>query len=110
MGTTHWFSLAQDDISAGAGVVFWSACLLVLVVGLFSIAMYLRKRLSPKEDFHGDGFTLSDLRRLHKAGKMSNEEFEKTKQVLVAGLSQRTAPPANPLSGGPNLRSVDKPQ
>ena len=34
----------------------------------------------------GDGFTLSDLRRLHKAGQMTDEEFEKAKKILIGSV------------------------
>lgn len=61
----------------------WMALLIVLVVALFGVVMWLRRRLSPNEDFHGEGFTLGDLRRLHQSGKLSDDEFEKAKQGLI---------------------------
>ena len=75
-------ALAQSD--GGGSVFFWLGALLVLVVGLFVLVVWVRRRLSPKEDFHGEGFTLGDLRRLHKAGQLSDEEFEKAKAVMIA--------------------------
>lgn len=69
---------------AQASVVIWIAVLLVLVIGLFGVVVWLRKRMSPHEDFHGEGFTLGDLRRLHQSGKLSDEEFEKAKAGLIA--------------------------
>ena len=75
-------TLAQSD--GGAGVFVWLAALLVLVIGLFVVVVWVRRRLSPNEDFHGDGFTLGDLRRMHKAGQLSDEEFEKAKAGMIA--------------------------
>jgi hypothetical protein len=73
--------LAQSDSSS---LYLWTAALIVIVVALFGVVMWLRRRLSPNEDFHGEGFTLADLRRLHQAGKLSDEEFDKAKQGLIA--------------------------
>ena len=49
-------------------MLVWSVLLILLVVALFGAVVWLRRRLSPHEDFHGEGFTLGDLRRLHKEG------------------------------------------
>lgn len=65
-------------------VFLWVLLLIVLVIGLFGLVVWLRRRLSPNEDFHGEGFTLGDLRRLHQSGKLSDDEFEKAKAGLIA--------------------------
>jgi hypothetical protein len=77
--------LAQDD-SSSAEVFFWCLVLLVLVIGLFVAIIVLRKKMSPDEDFHGPGFTLSDLRQMHKKGQMSDAEFERAKIALLGSL------------------------
>ncbi len=76
--------LYDEAMLAQASVFFWIAVLFVLVIGLFGVVVWLRKRMSPNEDFHGEGFTLGDLRRLHQSGKLSDEEFEKAKAGLIA--------------------------
>ena len=76
-------TLAQSD-GDGGGVFVWLGALLVLVVGLFVVVVWVRRRLSPNEDFRGEGFTLGDLRRLHNAGQLSDEEFEKAKAGMIA--------------------------
>jgi hypothetical protein len=76
-------TLAQSE-SGGFSVFAMLGVLLVLVVGLFVIVWWVRRRLSPNEDFHGEGFTLGDLRRLHKSGQLSDEEFEKAKAGMIA--------------------------
>src|SRR3954451_23224449 len=74
--------VAQADSS----VFFWSFALIVFVVLMFLATIWARKRLSPNEDFHGEGFTLSDLRRMHKEGKLTDDEFERAKAQMVQSL------------------------
>ncbi len=66
-------------------IITWSLILVgILIVGLV-IIMRLKKKLTQTDELTaGVGFTLSDLRELHKNGKMSDEEFEKAKAQIVA--------------------------
>ena len=82
--------LAQED-SSFSSILFWSLLLIVLVLGLFVAVVILRKKMSPDEDFHGAGFTLADLRQMHKAGKMSDEEFQRAKAALLGSLAKPAA-------------------
>ena len=79
--------LAQDESSVG-WVIVSSLALLVLVLVLFGAVVVLRKKMSPDEDFHGPGFTLSDLRAMHKKGQMSDEEFARAKMALLATMNK----------------------
>jgi uncharacterized membrane protein len=71
---------------ASSSVYLWTIVLLVVVLLLFGAVAWARKRLSPNEEFHGEGFTLSDLRRMHKEGKLTEEEFERAKAKMVAAM------------------------
>jgi multidrug resistance efflux pump len=71
--------------------VIWLAVVLVFVLILAGVVFWLRKRLSPNEDFGGENFTLGDLRRLHKEGKLSTEEFERAKSGLIAAAHASAA-------------------
>ena len=66
---------------------------MVLLLVAAGGVVYVRKRLSPEESFKGEGFTLSDLRRLHQSGQMSDEEFERAKAQLLKGLAPGKEPP-----------------
>ena len=81
---THACLLAQGEESSS--VFVWLIVLLIGLVVLFAGVAWARKRLSPNEDFHGEGFTLSDLRQMHKDGKLSDEEFERAKAKMVDAL------------------------
>jgi hypothetical protein len=72
--------LAQSNSSP----FLWITILLVVVLIFAGVVFWLRQRLSPHEDFRGEGFTLGDLRRLHKEGKLSDAEFERAKAGMIA--------------------------
>ena len=50
--------------------------------GFFAISRLRRKVKEPDQTI-GIGFTLSDLRALHKSGQMSDVEFERAKEKLI---------------------------
>jgi hypothetical protein len=51
----------------------------------------LKKWMRSEDDPTPVGFTLSDLRELHRLGKMSTEEFELTKNNMLAAARRTTA-------------------
>ena len=68
-------------------ILFWGIGSIILLIVLAApLVWWLRKRLSPNEDFRGPGFTLSDLRQLHKSGQISDDEYERAKAKLIGGL------------------------
>ncbi len=86
------------------GVVFACICLLgVVLAGAYAV-IWLRKRLRniDDSDVPGAGFTLGDLRQLHRDGKLSDSEFEHARARVVAA-AQRAAEKdaAEPPGAGP---------
>ncbi|CAN5366455.1 hypothetical protein BH10PLA1_BH10PLA1_19360 [soil metagenome] len=74
--------LAETDY---ASLALRTAALVGVVIVLFLAVTAVRKWL--KDDTSatvGTGFSLSDLRQLHHAGKMTTEEFEKAKAIIRA--------------------------
>ena len=72
-------------IAEGDTTLFVLLGVVLAVVMIFAgVVFWLRQRLSPHEDFRGEGFTLGDLRRLHKEGKLSDDEFERAKAGMIA--------------------------
>src|SRR4051794_7881293 len=101
--------LAESEATMGE-VMFWCILLFILVIVLFVGVIVLRKKFSPDEDFHHEGFTLGDLRQMVKSGKMSPEEFDRAKEVLLATMKPAAKPPdpsLGDLPGGRSLRSED---
>jgi hypothetical protein len=91
------FVLAES--SGAVGVIGWSLVLLVLLIGGAAGVMRLRRWM--KEDDEpapGIGFTLSDLRQFHRQGKMTAEEFEKAKAMMLGSAKKMTESMPHPLA------------
>src|SRR5262249_20708611 len=86
--------------SASGDAIFWTVVLLVIVIIASAGVMFLRKKLSPNEDFRSEGFTLADLRRLHKEGKLSDQEFEVAKHQLVRAMKKAAEKKDQAKTGG----------
>jgi hypothetical protein len=85
---TLWF-LADGDSSMEFEILVCCGAAIVLCAIGFFLAKWLRKRLLAKSDAsEGTGFTLGDLRELHRSGKMSTEEFEKARALIVAAAKR----------------------
>jgi hypothetical protein len=72
------------------GAIWWSLVLVgFLVLGFYAVAK-VKVWMKKDDDVPAAGFSLSDLRALHRSGKLSTEEFEKTKGFIVEA-AQRAA-------------------
>ena len=72
--------LAQDSGGSMLRVIAWSLVLIcLLMVGFFAISKLRHWMRDDDMPAPGIGFTLSDLRQLHKQGQMTDEEFERAK-------------------------------
>jgi len=91
--------LAQDDGGYGSAI-FWSAVIIGLCIAMFFLVNIVRKKVREDADAGPSaGFTLADLRDLHRAGKMTDEEFEKAKATLIDALKKAASKPAVPPGG-----------
>lgn len=92
-----------------ADVTIAAAGLGALAVSGLAVFLWLRRRLMTDDETGGDTFTLSGLRQLHKAGKLTDEEFEAAKAALLAEFG--TAAKPVPGSGAPAAsKTASKPQ
>jgi len=87
--------IAQSG-AAGADRLFgdllpWLGLLVVIVLVGGGIAVWMRRRLMARESSGSVGFTLGDLRDLRARGEISEEEFEKAKAQMIAGLTRDDA-------------------
>lgn len=86
--------------SSVASVIGWSLVLIVLVIAAFFVVMRVKNWLTEdhEEVARGPGFSLSDLRELHRAGKMTDEEFELAKNQILSGAKAMTSKMPDPLA------------
>ncbi len=84
MHLPNFTGLAQIDQNQAFGTVIICAVVLGLVVVGAALAMWVRKRIAADDSKAPGGFTLGDVRALHRAGKMTDQEFEKAKTKILA--------------------------
>lgn len=99
---TSWLPLAPNLLAAGEDVlpIFgWSFVLIGLLVGGYFAITKLREWLkSDDADPAAVAFTLSDLRQLHRQGKMTDEEFDKAKSLILGNAKEMAAKLPDPLA------------
>ena len=77
-------------------IFIWSLALIgVLAVGLVVVSK-VKRRLQEPDQPTSMGFTLSDLRQLHKSGRMTDEEFERAKAKVVEAAKKAAERDAKP--------------
>jgi hypothetical protein len=82
------------------GATWWALVLVGVTLVGFYLVVKVKRWLTQQDDPTGPGFTLSDLRALHRSGKMTTEEFEKAKLAIVQAAqraAQRQAAEADEL-------------
>ena len=79
-------------------VIGWSLVLVALLLVGFYAVTRLRHWLKADDAPVGIGFTLSDLRQLHRDGKMTDEEFEKAREKMMASAKAMAAKLPDPLA------------
>jgi hypothetical protein len=81
-------------------IFVWSiALLLVLALGGVAVAWAARfkqKSQAPEEPVPVAGFTLSDLRQMHRAGQITDAEFAKAKEKVVEAAKKAAEKPPTP--------------
>jgi uncharacterized membrane protein len=82
------------------GAIFiWSLVLVAFLIGMFLLVHQIKNWVKSPEASIGTGFTLSDLRQLHKSGQMSDEEFDKAKSRIIEAAQKASARPATTRGG-----------
>jgi hypothetical protein len=82
--------LLADVLEQYRGILWWAVGIIILMIVIAApVILWMRRRLAPGEESRGPGFTLADLREMHKKGQMSDEEFERAKSKLLAALGHK---------------------
>ena len=99
--------LADSATGSSGSIIFWLIVLIVLVVLGFLAAMFVKRWLmETSEEPRRAGFTLSDLRQMHKSGQMTDEQFERARQRIITSAkavpgTTKPITPRPPASGEP---------
>ncbi len=86
--------LAQSN---SPSIIGWSLALLGLVVAAFVLVAWIKKRMQAPDEPPAAGFTLAELRDLHRQGKLSADEYERAKAALMASMRPKDTPKPGPL-------------
>jgi hypothetical protein len=90
--------LAQTDISSLASVIEWSAILLAIIILAFAGYSRFKRWMNEPDAPSAGGFSFSDLRELHRQGKITDQEFETARLKMVASARRMTGNLPNPLA------------
>ena len=75
----------------------WSLVLIVVVMAGFAVVVWVKRRMQAEDPPTASlGFTLADLRELHRTGKISDEEFERARGKMAASLKRQDEKPKKP--------------
>lgn len=93
-------------------VFFWLFVLMGLLIVAGVGVLWFRRWYRSEESPEAVGFTLGDLRQLHREGQMSDDEFERAKAQIIAGTRralERDAAEAGASEGAPPVQMDIKP-
>ncbi|MAD19350.1 MAG: hypothetical protein CMJ52_03905 [Planctomycetaceae bacterium] len=81
--------LAQSSQGADrlfADILPWLGLLVVIILVGGAVAMFLRRRFATVREETVPGFSLSDLRRMHESGELSEAEFTTAKSRMLESM------------------------
>lgn len=99
-------NLAQQQVQKRpdwASIALWSGILMAAVVVGMIMVILVRRWLEPDEITLGDDFTLHGLRQMRDTGQMTEAEFERAREALIAKVK---APPGNGEEEDPAVKAV----
>jgi hypothetical protein len=96
------------DSAAYQSIFLWSLALIGLLLVGFFVVMKVKARLKEPDQPVSIGFSLSDLRKLHESGQLSDEEYEKARTRLVAAMQKAEQPAAAKRDAGGTAPSSDE--
>lgn len=86
-------TLSQGGQKAPVQVLLWLGVLIVAAIAMGLAVMYLRRRLLRNHDQRdgSQGF-MQELRTMRDTGKISQEEYDRTRKTLAARLAGKSPP------------------
>ena len=92
--------LAAPELNHPEDAILPVAAVIVVAIVLFGVVKWVRRKIRQTDSGPPGGFTLSDLRQLAKEGKMTQEEYDRAKE-LILGATKRAVqikPPQETIS------------
>lgn len=91
-------ALLAASENSSYSVFVWSLVLVAAVIGGFWLVTMVKRWLTASGDEQPKslGFSLSDLRELHRSGKLSDEEYERARTKMAASLKRDLNKPPRP--------------
>jgi len=86
--------LPNTGAASSVDVIIWVGALILAVLVLGIVILLLRKSLFARDADDASGM-LSELRRMHKSGELSTQEYDAARKALTVRVAGRTSP-ANP--------------
>jgi uncharacterized membrane protein len=77
---------------ASGGVLriwFWGAVLITLAVGALFVMLAIKRRFIDSGDGRSSTWTLQDLRELHAAGQLSDEEYRTLREQVIGSVGTK---------------------
>jgi len=90
-------------------VIGWSLVLIFLLLAGFFVVARLRSWLKSDDEPVGIGFSLSDLKQLHREGKLSDEELERARTKILGAAKEMSSKLPDPLAGSNRARRQEPP-
>ena len=98
----------------------WVLLVLIAAVVLLMLGLWMKKRLDHRGDMTSapdvavGGFSVGELRRMRDAGEISDEEYERARERIVAGARRQMAKdteaagdPDRPPADAPHVKNLD---
>ena len=80
-----WVGQTEPD---RLGIALWSGVLILFLLAMFVVVMAIRRWLKHDDVSTPHGFSLGDLRALHRQGQLTDDEFELARARMI-GSAQR---------------------
>src|SRR3954452_23939081 len=106
---TSFVILSQSGVGT---VIARSLIMIALIIVAFLLVVRLRRWLTDDDSDQPTpaGFSLSDLKQLHREGKISTEEFERAREKMVGAAKEMTSKLPDPLEGSRRRQQPPPPQ
>ncbi|MAB28310.1 MAG: hypothetical protein CMJ53_03380 [Planctomycetaceae bacterium] len=90
-------AVAQTSTSTGTGSAFselwpWLVALVILILVGGAVIGIIRKWMRGSDDSEQIGFSLGDLRTLHREGKLSAEELKQAESKIISRIQSGISP------------------